>query len=193
VGLTDLYADMFAPGISIVEKVVRTIIVYFVLIALLRLGGRRQTSQLNSFDLVVLLVLSNTVQNAIIGNDNLLIGGVIGAVTLVVLNYAVNRLMMTNPSLERHFEGDSVVLVQDGRLLAANMRREMITKKELEAVVHIQGIESIEQCEEVRFEAGGAISVIADRSPGPDNAELLSRLNAIESKLDRLGERPPAA
>lgn len=188
-----LFADLFVPGVSILEKIVRPVIVYFFLIILIRLSGRRQTSQLNSFDLVVLLVLSNTVQNAIIGNDNSLAGGIIGAVTLVALNYAVNRLIIAFPVLERHFEGEAVVLVADGKTIDQNLRHEMITKEELEAAVHNQGIESIEYCEEVRLEAGGTISVVGNRSPGPDTSELLSRLSSLESKLDRLSERLPAA
>ncbi len=84
-----LVADMFVLGLPIAEKIVRPVVVYLFLIVGLRLAGRREVAQLNPFDLVVLLTISNTVQNAIIGEDNSITGGIIGAATLLVVNYGV--------------------------------------------------------------------------------------------------------
>src|SRR5205823_9864577 len=102
--------------ISVAEKVIRTIVVYVVLVVLLRLFGKRELAQLNPFDLVVLLLLSNSVQNAIIGSDNTVTGGIIGALTLLVLNYLVVRFMFRHRRLDEMFEGTPTVLIEKGRL-----------------------------------------------------------------------------
>ena len=86
---TTLLGNLFLPGVTIAEKVVRPLVVYAFLVLILRVGGRRELGQMNAFDLVVLLTISNTVQNAIIGNDNSLLGGLIGATTLVLANHTV--------------------------------------------------------------------------------------------------------
>src|SRR5579871_2856364 len=105
------------------EKVIRTLVVYGFLLIGLRLAGKRELGQLNPFDLVVLLVLSNTVQNAIIGNDNSLIGGLVGAAFLLTLNYAVVRFLYRHPALDRLIEGDPDVLVRDGKILHRRLER----------------------------------------------------------------------
>ena len=96
-----MWRDLLHPDISIAEKMVRPILVYFFLIVSLRLAGKRELAQLNPFDLVVLLTLSNTVQNAIIGNDNSVTGGIVGATTLLVVNYVVVRFLYSHEKLER--------------------------------------------------------------------------------------------
>src|SRR5262252_6045822 len=98
--------DMFALGLPVLEKILRPVIVYVFLIIGLRLAGKREMAQLNPFDLVVLLTLSNTVQNAIIGDDNSVTGGLIGAAALLILNYVVVRFLYTHEKLDRLIEGD---------------------------------------------------------------------------------------
>src|SRR2546421_8263921 len=102
--------DMFVLSQPVLEKVLRPILVYFFLIIGLRLAGKRELAQLNAFDLVVLLTLSNTVQNAIIGNDNSVTGGIIGATTLLVVNYIVVRFLYFHEPLDRLIEGEPDVL-----------------------------------------------------------------------------------
>src|SRR5207253_4845238 len=102
--------DMFVLTLPIAEKVVRPIIVYVALVILLRVFGKRELAQLNPFDLVVLLSLSNTVQNAIIGDDNSVTGGIIGAVTLLVTNYLVVRFLFKHRRLDQLIEGNPAVL-----------------------------------------------------------------------------------
>src|SRR5437868_6747505 len=114
---SSMWTDMFQLGLPILEKMLRPVIVYVFLIVGLRVAGKRELAQLNPFDLVVLLTLSNTVQNAIIGNDNSITGGVIGAVSLLVVNYAVVRFLYRHERIDRFVEGDPVVLIKDGRLL----------------------------------------------------------------------------
>src|ERR687888_766881 len=111
-----LFRDMFYVTIPIAEKMLRPIIVYVFLIVGLRLAGKRELAQLNPFDLVVLLTISNTVQNAIIGDDNSVTGGLIGAATLLVVNYIVVRFLFKHEKLERLVEGDSDVLIENGKI-----------------------------------------------------------------------------
>jgi len=113
---TKTLADMFVMTLPIAEKMLRPIAVYAFLIIGLRLAGKREMAQLNPFDLVVLLTLSNTVQNAIIGNDNTVTGGVIGAATLLVVNYVVVRGLYGHKRLEKLVEGAEDVLIDNDRL-----------------------------------------------------------------------------
>src|SRR3954465_13800742 len=121
---TSISSELFTMGIPLSEKVIRTVAVYAGLIALLRVGGKRDLAQLNSFDLVVLLLLSNVVQNAIIGNDNSLAGGLLGALVLFVVNAVVVRVSRGNEVLDRVLEGSPSTLVTDGRIDQAVIRRE---------------------------------------------------------------------
>jgi hypothetical protein len=123
-----LAADMFVLGLPIAEKIVRPIIVYVFLIVGLRLAGRRELAQLNPFDLVVLLTISNTVQNAIIGEDNSITGGIIGAATLLVVNYGVVKFLYSHEKLDRIIEGDQCVLIENGVLNADRLKREPSSK-----------------------------------------------------------------
>jgi uncharacterized membrane protein YcaP (DUF421 family) len=116
------------------QEVLRTIAVYLFLVLALRLAGKRELAQLNSFDLVVLL-LSNTVQNAIIGPDNSLLGGLLGAAVLLAANYTTVGLGFEYPALARALEGTRPRWLQDGRMLDDNLRRYLITREELMAAI----------------------------------------------------------
>src|SRR4029077_6835954 len=111
-----IWKDMFVLGLPILEKILRPVIVYLFLVVGLRLAGKRELAQLNPFDLVVLLTLSNTVKNAIIGNDNSVTGGVIRATTLLIVNYVVVRFLFKHPQLDRLVEGDPDVLIEGGQV-----------------------------------------------------------------------------
>src|SRR5438477_8432640 len=112
--MSALFRDLFYPDVSIVEKIIRPILVYFFLVIGLRLAGKRELAQLNPFDLVVLLTLSNTVQNAIIGEDNSVTGGLIGATTLLIVNYVLVRFLYSHQRLDRVVEGASDALIEGG-------------------------------------------------------------------------------
>src|SRR6266704_2588585 len=114
---TKMWNDIFVVGAPIIEKILRPILVYIFLVIALRVFGKRELAQLNPFDLVVLLSLSNTVQNAIIGNDNSLSGGLIGALALLGLNYLVVRFLFRHRRLDEMFEGKPTVLIEQGRIL----------------------------------------------------------------------------
>src|SRR5271155_1039823 len=130
---------MFHLHLPVLEKILRPVIVYICLILFLRLFGKRELAQLNPFDLVVLLSLSNTVQNALIGEDNSVSGGLVGALTLLGINWLVVRLLYSSPKLGRIIEGTDQTLILNGMIDHAALQREVLTEDELLAVIHRQG------------------------------------------------------
>src|SRR3979490_101328 len=123
---------MFALGLPVAEKILRPIVVYVFLIVGLRLAGKRELVQLNPFDLVVLLTLSNTVQNAIIGEDNSVVGGIVGATSLLITNYLVVRFLYDHRKLDQLVEGRADVLVEGGKVRTQHLKKELITMAQLE-------------------------------------------------------------
>jgi uncharacterized membrane protein YcaP (DUF421 family) len=185
------WTDILQPDISILEKIIRPILVYLFLIIGLRLAGKRELAQLNPFDLVVLLTLSNTVQNAIIGNDNSVLGGLIGATTLLVVNYIAVRFFYTHDKLDHLVEGDPDVLVENGRLKDDRLKKELITRPQLEAAARRQGFASLEECERAVLEPGGTIS-FTGKKPSPESArhdELTAKLDEVLRELAELKKR----
>jgi uncharacterized membrane protein YcaP (DUF421 family) len=193
--VTTIWTDLLHPGIPVIEKVIRTIIVYAFLLIGLRLAGKRELTQLNPFDLVVLLLLSNTVQNAIIGEDNSLAGGLLGAATLLVLNGILVRALFHWGKLDR-IEGKPEVLIRDGRVVRPHLERELITLAELQAAARKQGIESLAHVKHCRLETGGALTFIT-KHPTDDETrhhDLMLHLERLEDlqrslkeQLDALG------
>ncbi|HEY8130453.1 MAG TPA: YetF domain-containing protein [Thermoanaerobaculia bacterium] len=182
---------MFILSMPVAEKVLRPILVYVFLVLLLRVFGKRELAQLNPFDLVVLLSLSNTVQNAIIGDDNSVAGGFIGAFTLLFVNYVVVRFLFRHRRLDQIVEGKPAVLVKDGRICKKELARELITVPELQTVVRRQGLEGLHEVETCILEPGGAF-VIKRKCPSEDqqnHTELISGLQSIREQLRRLEEK----
>lgn len=183
-----MWSDLFVPGVPVIEKVLRALIIYVVLVLLVRLAGKRELAQLNAFDLIVLLLLSNTVQNAIIGNDNSLAGGIIGAVTLLSANWFVVRFMYRHEKLDRVIEGNPVTLVEDGQVLKDQCDRELITVAELEAAAHRQGFASLADVGRAVLEPGGTLSFIGRNQLRPTTSrggedDILLRLDEIKRML----------
>src|SRR5260370_42463583 len=125
--MQDTWKDMFVLGLPLAEKILRTIIVYAFLVVSLTLSGKRELVQLNPFDLVVLLTLSNTVQNAIIGEDNSVLGGIIGATSLLATNYLVVRFLYDHRKLDQLVEGRADVLVSSAKVRPHNLKKNLIT------------------------------------------------------------------
>jgi uncharacterized membrane protein YcaP (DUF421 family) len=185
--LSAFWSDLLIPGVPLVEKTVRTLVVYGALLFGLRLAGKRELSQLNPFDLVVLLLLSNTVQNAIIGNDNSVVGGLFGAAILLLVNHFLVRYLFKSGQLDR-LEGSPDILILDGMISHARLNEELITLSELEAAARRQGIASLDQVQECRLETGGALTFVA-KTPTPEAAQhqdLVDRLTRIEESIARL-------
>ena len=181
--------NLFTPGVPLLEKVVRSVAVYLFLVVVLRLAGKREVAQLNTFDFVVLLLLSNTVQNAIIGDDNSLLGGLVGAAVLVVANRLVVDAAYRFPRLTMLVQGTQTVLIDAGRIQETNLRRERITHEELMAAVRRQGVSRLEDVQSAVLEPTGALTV----EPEDVMGEVLARLRRIEAALGSDGGPPAQA
>jgi len=185
---TKTLTDMFVLTLPVAEKMLRPVIVYVFLVVGLRLAGKRELAQLNPFDLVVLLTLSNTVQNAIIGDDNSVTGGVLGASTLLLVNYVVVRFLFRHEKLDRLIEGESDVIIEDGVVREDCLKREMITRNELEAAAHKQGFGSLDEIDKAILDPGGTVSFFAKKPTTEDtrHRELVARLDAMTAQLAAL-------
>jgi uncharacterized membrane protein YcaP (DUF421 family) len=190
--LTPAFDHMFQLPIPLIEKVLRPVIVYLALVLLLRIFGKRELAQLNPFDLVVLLSLSNTVQNAIIGDDNSISGGIIGAFTLLAINWFVVRLLFRSPKLTRAIEGRPVVLIKDGHVDLKALKREALTREELIEVVHRQGFEHLHDVHRCELEPNGSFYLEANDPSIADkrHEELLAKLEALNKDIAALRASP---
>ncbi len=183
-----LFDHMFQLPVPILEKLLRPVVVYLVLVLLLRLFGKRELAQLNPFDLVVLLSLSNTVQNAIIGDDNSVTGGVIGAFSLLAINWIVVRILFRSPKLTRMLEGRATTLVRNGQLDRKALERESLTETELVEVIRKQGFEHVHDVKCCDLEPNGTFYV-ESFDPSIDDkrhTELLTRLDALGREVAAL-------
>jgi uncharacterized membrane protein YcaP (DUF421 family) len=186
---------MFVLGLPILEKILRPVFVYAFLVIGLRLSGKRELVQLNPFDLVVLLTLSNTVQNAIIGDDNSVSGGILGASSLLLVNYLVVRFLYDHRKLDQLVEGRADVLVHDGKVQTSRLKKELITMPQLEAAARKQGFGSLSDVQECILEPGGTLSFLAKKPPAEElrHQELLQRIEKLTGEIVRMrGSQPPA-
>ena len=180
--------EMFTLSVPILEKIVRPIIVYLFLVLLLRIFGKRELAQLNPFDLVVLLSLSNTVQNAIIGNDNSVTGGLIGALTLLAANYLVVRFLFKHRRLDEMIEGKPTTLIDRGKIMPKNLAGELLSHAELMTVLHRQGFGHITDVERCVLEPGGGF-FIKGKEPPPEerqHQEVMKRLDELSRQIAEL-------
>ena len=186
-GLPSAAADMFALNIGVAEKIVRPIIVYLFILICLRVFGKRQLAQLNPFDLVVLLSISNTVQNAIIGNDNSVTGGLIGALALFAINYVVVRFLLRHRSLDQLLAGKPTVLIEGGKVHRDQLAKELLTEPELLVVAHRQGFSSLKDIEHCELEPGGFFDMrVKSSAREPKASEILAKLDQIARQLHDL-------
>jgi len=187
-----IFNDMFQMQLPFLEKLLRPAIVYLALVVLLRIFGKRELAQLNPFDLVVLLSLSNTVQNAIIGNDNSLSGGIIGAVALLAVNWLVVRALFSSPKLTRMFEGRATILIRDGKVDQKALKRESLSQQELLDVIHRQGFDSVQKVRRCELEPNGTLYVEAFEPSVADQQhdELVARLEALQRQIAALRPQP---
>jgi uncharacterized membrane protein YcaP (DUF421 family) len=190
--LTTVAARLFSLEVPITEKVIRTVVIYGMLLVLLRIGGKRTAAQLNTFDLVVLLLISNVVQNAIIGPDDSLLGGMIGAAALVLVNDLITRFVRRHDTVDRAMEGSESKLVEDGAFLDRELRRLGIRATELEVALRRQGAESVTQVKRADLYPSGAIVVQlrteAHGASVQDIDRLERKLDLLAASVDRLGQ-----
>lgn len=183
-----VFEHMFHLPLPVVEKLLRPVVVYLALIVLLRIFGKRELAQLNPFDLVVLLSLSNAVQNAIIGDDNSVTGGVIGACSLLAINWLVVQAAFRSRRLDFLLEGRSTVLIRNGQLDHKALKRESLTREELLAVIHRQGFEGFQHVRMCQLEPNGTFYVEPYEPTVEDkrHAEVMARLDALGKDLASL-------
>ncbi|HEV2665051.1 MAG TPA: YetF domain-containing protein [Blastocatellia bacterium] len=186
-----LWRDMFWLSLPVAEKILRALIVYLFLVALLRVFGKRELAQLNPFDLVVLLTLSNTVQNAIIGDDNSVTGGMIGALALMGGNYLLVRFIFKHRRLDQLLEGRPTTLIEGGRIRQDGLAKELLTESELLMVGRRQGFSSLQEIELCVLEPGGGFYIRGKTPPVAERhqAVLLERLDRLDQQLAELRRR----
>jgi uncharacterized membrane protein YcaP (DUF421 family) len=181
--MSAMWNDLMHLGVSVPDKLIRTVIVYLALIVLLRLAGKRDLAQLNSFDLIVVLLLSNVVQNAVIGPDNSLLGGLIGATVLIAANAFLVRVVRPHARVAALMEGTTTVLARSGAWIPAALRHEGVRQTDMEAALRRQNAYKIEDVDEVKLEPGGTI--VVDLRPELESATKAD-IERLEAKLDRL-------
>jgi uncharacterized membrane protein YcaP (DUF421 family) len=170
---------MFHLQLPVLEKILRPVIVYLFLVVFLRLFGKRELAQLNPFDLVVLLSLSNTVQNAMIGDDNSVSGGVIGAFSLLAINWLLTRILFRAPKLNQVFELPPTVLIRHGVVDWDATKKEALTELELRSVLHKQGFDDYGQVEKCVLEPNGNFYLEGIKALS-DDAQRAALMKAIE-------------
>jgi len=171
--------SMFHLPLPWLEKIIRPIIVYLGLVLFLRIFGKRELAQLNPFDLVVLLSLSNTVQNAIIGEDNSITGGMIGAFSLLAINWLLSLLLFKSPTLDVVLEGTKTVLIQHGVVDKEALKKETMTEAELLSVIHKNGLDYFSEVEVCALEPNGSFYVEAMK-PSPNETHMTALKDSVE-------------
>jgi uncharacterized membrane protein YcaP (DUF421 family) len=191
--LAKILQDMFVLNLPVLEKIVRPIIVYFAIVVLLRIFGKRELAQLNPFDLVVLLSVSNTVQNAIIGDDNSVTGGILGALSLFAMNYFVVRFLFQHRRLDQMLEGSPTTLISCGKVVREGLAKELLTESELMTVAHRQGFDDIRDVDTCVLEPGGNFFIKGKTPPMDErhHTELVTLLNEIRDRLNEVEKRVP--
>jgi uncharacterized membrane protein YcaP (DUF421 family) len=182
-----MWRDLLVEQIPVAEKILRTVLVYAVLAALFRLTGKRGLANLSTFDFIVIFLLSNVVQNAVIGNDNSLISGVIGAVTLVGVNATLNRLIAVNATVVRIFDGRATTVITDGQVVDRALRLLGLRRSEIEHAVRLQNGDDVGQIQDGSLEPGGQLVLTLrpseQNATKADIAMLTDQLLRIEGLL----------
>ncbi|HXS14395.1 MAG TPA: YetF domain-containing protein [Acidobacteriaceae bacterium] len=189
--LQTLSTDMFHVPVPIVEKILRPVIVYLCLIVFLRLFGKRELAQLNPFDLVVLLSLANTVQNAMIGDDNSVSGGIVGAFALLTVNWLLTWLLFRAPKVDQTLEGSPTTLIRAGAVDEAALKRESLTLEELISVLNKNGFNDPGEVEACVLQPNGSFFVKGMQPSGDqvERAQLMSALEGLRTEVIALREQ----
>jgi uncharacterized membrane protein YcaP (DUF421 family) len=184
-----MWNDLMHLDLPVMDKVIRTVVVYLTLAALLRLFGRRDLAQFTTFDLIVVLLLSNVVQNSIIGPDNSLVGGLLGAGVLILTNAVLVRIGTSSDVAERIFEGSPTVLVRAGEFQRASLRRLGLRPRDVSVALRLQGATGVEDVATAELMPSGTLAVELEPAAQPatraDIQLLLDRIDALEARLGR--------
>ena len=178
-----MWHQIFVVQVPVLEKIVRTVLVYVTMFVLFRLTGKRGLANLNTLDFVVIFLLSNVVQNAVIGNDTSFSGGAIGAVTLVAVNAVVNRLIAASPRLARILEGAPTTVIEDGATVDRAMHRLALRPRDLEHAVRLQNGDAMTEIDRGVLEPSGQL--VLTLKPA-EQAATQGDVTAILARLDEL-------
>jgi uncharacterized membrane protein YcaP (DUF421 family) len=174
---------MLSPGLhTLLEIVGRTVAVYTLVLVGIRISGKREVGQMTPFDLTLLLLLSNSVQNAMTGPDTSLAGGAVAAVTLLILNYLVAEVAGTNRRFRKIIQGQPSLLIHDGEVIAAHLAREHVSMDALECAVREHGITSYKEVALAVLEVDGSISVLKYEEIQPTAQNHLARRRFIKKR-----------
>ena len=157
---TQVMSDMFALAMPWWEFILRAVVVGAVVLGMVRLGGKRALGQITPFDVLLIVLLGNAVQNALLGQDTSLAGGLLLAATLITLNYTVGWVTTRSRRMERLIEGEPVLVARDGKLLDSVLRRELITQADFDAAMRQQGCGGIEEVALALLEINGHITIV---------------------------------
>ena len=176
-------SGMFFPGGHVLLQIVlRTGVIYLLVLIGVRLSGKREVGQMTPFDLTLLLLLSNSVQNAMTGPDTSLLGGAIAAATLLILNYVVADVAGGNRRFRKLIEGEPSLLIHDGKIIESHMAREHVSMDELHRALREHGINSCDQVALAVLEVDGSISCLKYDEIKPDANTHLVRRRFIQKK-----------
>ena len=186
--LHTLSHDMFFLPVPLAEKIIRPVIVYLFLVVFLRIFGKRELAQLNPFDLVVLLSLSNTVQNAMIGDDNSVSGGVVGAFSLLAINWVLAWVLYRAPKATKVLSGEPATLVHDGVVDEAEMKRQSLSHEDLVSVLNKNGFNDPADVKACVLEPNGTFFVEGKKPSGEETerAEMIRALEALSAEVKAL-------
>lgn len=173
---------MFPGTHVILEIVLRTLVIYLVVLVGVRLSGKREVGQMTPFDLTLLLLISNSVQNAMTGPDNSLVGGIAAAVTLLIMNYVVADLSGTNRRFRKLIEGQPTLLIHDGQIVTAHMAKEHVSMDELERSMREHGISSYHDVALAVLEVDGSISCLKYDDLNPQSHNHMVRRKFLQKK-----------
>lgn len=186
-----MWHSLFAFEIPVAEKILRTVLVYALIVVIFRITGKRAIASMNTMDFVVMFLLSNVVQNAVIGPDNSFSGGAIGAVTLVLVNAGMDRLAYASPLVRRLVEGKAAHLVREGEIDDTAMHRLAIRPVELEHAVRTQNGDGLDDVETAVLETNGqlvvSLKLLQQSATKQDVAELRAALDRIEAAIAGAG------
>jgi uncharacterized membrane protein YcaP (DUF421 family) len=162
------------------EIILRTAVVYVVVLVLLRIAGKRELGQMSAVDLVVILVIANAVQNAMTGGDNSLIGGIIAASTLVAMNLLFDRIGIRIPILEHLFTSEPTLLLDDGKLIESHLDRENVTREDIEMSAREHGVDDLDDVAAAILERDGSISIIPRE--GKKTTRVVRRIRQLRNR-----------
>ncbi len=180
-----MWHAMFAEQIPLAEKVIRTIAVYALIAVLFRLAGKRGLATMNTFDFVVIFLLSNVVQNAVIGNDSSLTGAAVGAATLVAVNAAVNRLIAASATAARIFDGQPTTVISDGHVIQRALVHLGLRRSELDNAVRLQNGDDVSDVKTGALEPGGQLVLSLKPTQQAATKADVAALHALLSRIER--------